>query len=98
MNTVVFEHVRLSDLPAAWRAKLPKTGFAPKSHVTVRIEEDSAVEPAQAQFADDPLFGMWADREDMADVDAYIRKLRAPRFSVEQAQSISDINPSRKGD
>ena len=23
---------------------------------------------------------MWRDREDMADVEAYIRKLRAPRY------------------
>jgi hypothetical protein len=33
MNTVVFEHVRLGELPAAWRDKLPKVGLARKSHV-----------------------------------------------------------------
>ena len=27
-------------------------------------------------------FGMWADREDMTDVDAYVRKLRKPRFKL----------------
>jgi hypothetical protein len=26
------------------------------------------------------LFGMWRDREDMADVEEYVRRLRAPRF------------------
>ena len=36
--------------------------------------------PAEA-FADDPLFGMWRDREDMADVAGYVRKLRASRFN-----------------
>jgi hypothetical protein len=34
-----------------------------------------------AAFADDPLFGMWRDREDMADVSAYIRGMRASRFN-----------------
>lgn len=34
-----------------------------------------------ATFASaDPAFGMWRDRKDMADVEAYVRKLRAPRF------------------
>ena len=27
-----------------------------------------------------PLFGMWRDREDLADVEGYIRRIRAPRF------------------
>ena len=30
---------------------------------------------------DTPMFGMWKDREDMADPVAYIRKLRDARFS-----------------
>jgi hypothetical protein len=35
-----------------------------------------------AAFAnDDPLFGMWRDREDMEDVGAYIRGMRASRFN-----------------
>ena len=29
-----------------------------------------------------PMFGMWKDREDMADVEAYIRKLRKPRYAL----------------
>ncbi|MFP3042775.1 type II toxin-antitoxin system prevent-host-death family antitoxin [Treponema primitia] len=29
--------------------------------------------------ADDELFGMWKNREDMADVDAYVRNLRKGR-------------------
>ena len=28
---------------------------------------------------DHPFFGMWADREDMKDVAAYVRNLRKPR-------------------
>ena len=30
-----------------------------------------------------PAFGMWAGREDMVDVQAYVRKLRAPRYTRE---------------
>lgn len=29
---------------------------------------------------DHPAFGMWKDRRDMADVDAYVRRLRRGRF------------------
>lgn len=84
MNTVVFEHVQVRDLPPAWQAKLGNLLNAGFSKVTVRIEEDPTDSP-DAQFANDPLFGMWRDREDMADVDAYIRAIRAPRFGLDSA-------------
>lgn len=29
---------------------------------------------------DHPAFGMWADREDMKDVHAWLRKIRRPRY------------------
>lgn len=80
MNAIVFEHVQVRDLPPAWQAKLSDLLNAGFSKVTVRIEEDPTESP-DAQFANDPLFGMWRDREDMADVDAHIRAIRAPRFS-----------------
>ncbi len=32
------------------------------------------------RLVDDPAFGMWADREDMKDVDAWLRKIRKPRY------------------
>ena len=36
---------------------------------------------ADTTFAtDDPTFGIWRDRTDVADVQAYLRKLRAPRY------------------
>ena len=73
MNAVIIEHVKISELPAAWRAKLP----APENdHVTVRIEEETS----GLETEENLLFGMWRDREDMTDVEAYINKLRAPRF------------------
>jgi hypothetical protein len=32
------------------------------------------------QAMENPLFGMWRDREDLADVAGYIRRVRAARF------------------
>jgi hypothetical protein len=32
------------------------------------------------RIEDHPFFGMWADRKDMEDVEAYVRKLREPRY------------------
>jgi transcriptional regulator with XRE-family HTH domain len=79
MNAVVFEHVPVAELPEKWRARLTQAGSAT---VTVRIEEEPQATQAQAEdFANDPLFGMWRDREDMADVAGYVRKLRASRFN-----------------
>lgn len=77
MNAVVFEHVPVAKLPAEWRAKLAKL---PGATVTVRIEEE--VQDATVEPVDDPLFGMWSDRKDMADVAGYIRDIRADRFNV----------------
>ena len=88
MNAVVFEHVPVAELPQAWRDKL---GQAADARVTVRIEaEDSAAEAqAAAEFADDPLFGMWRDREDMADVAGYVRRIRASRFNADGSRNES---------
>ena len=77
MNAIVIEHVPVAELPEKWRAKLAKAAGA---LVTVRIEEEAQSQAAE-NFADDPLFGMWRDREDMADVAGYVRKLRASRFN-----------------
>ena len=82
MNAAVLEHVPVNELPAAWRAKLVS---APGDLVTVRIEAE-APNPTQnhsdqSSLADNPLVGMWRDRDDMADVGGYIRKLRASRFN-----------------
>lgn len=80
MSSVVIEHVKVGDLPEAWRDKLPASLEA---RVTVRIEAEAGekADAKKIEEADDLLFGMWRDREDMADVDAYVRKLRAPRYN-----------------
>jgi hypothetical protein len=82
MSTVVFEHVKVTELPEGWRRKLAMPADA---HVTVRIEAEAA--QAAAAFSDDPLFGMWRDREDMADVAAYVRRIRASRFNPDDSQN-----------
>ena len=46
--------------------------------MTVRIEEE-ADQAAAKEEVENPLFAMWRDHADMADVEAYVRKLRAPR-------------------
>jgi antitoxin (DNA-binding transcriptional repressor) of toxin-antitoxin stability system len=38
---------------------------------------------ARMKVADHPFFGMWKDREDMKDVDAYLRNLRKPRYTLD---------------
>ena len=79
MSAIVFQCVPVAELLEKWRAKLSQAGSAT---VTVRIEEEPQASQAQAEdFANDPLFGMWRDREDMADVAGHVRKLRASRFN-----------------
>lgn len=70
MNAIVIEHVAVEELPDAWRAQLCAAGNA---RVTVRIDE----EPGEGGRA---AFGMWRDREDVADAAGYVRQLRVSRF------------------
>ncbi len=80
MNAIVIEHVPVTELPEAWRARLAQST---SETVTVRIEEEAQKPPlALGEFVtDDPAFGIWRDREDMPDVAAYLRSLRAPRYN-----------------
>jgi hypothetical protein len=80
MNAIVFEHVPIAELPPAWREKL---ALMTEQRVTVRIEAENEVlvhtDPVH-DLAANPLFGMWRDRDDMADVVGFVRAVRAPRF------------------
>jgi hypothetical protein len=79
MNAFVFEHVPVAELPPAWREKLAK---ASGTLVTVRIEEEPQAGGSPEEFVtDDPAFGIWRDREDVADVAAYVRRIRQPRYN-----------------
>ncbi len=79
MSSLIIEHCKINELPPQWAQRL---NAAPGQTVTVRIETESVAEftGVDAAFVtDDPAFGIWRDREDMADVDQYVRALRAPR-------------------
>lgn len=80
MNAIVFEHVPIAELPPAWREKL---ALMTEQRVTVRIEAENDVQgnvDSASSLTDNPLFGMWRDRDDMADVADFVRAARAPRF------------------
>jgi hypothetical protein len=80
MNAVVIEHVRVSELPTEWQHKLGKR----EGEVTIRIEQSALTPEEQAAVTaleKNPMFGMWRDREDVADVPAYVRSIRASRFN-----------------
>ena len=79
MNAIVIEHLKIAELPEAWRAKLAEVLGAT---VTVRIEAEAQDAPQAAVLGgDELLFGMWRDRQDMLDVADYIRAIRASRFN-----------------
>ena len=77
MNAVVIEHVKVSELPEDWQTQLHASANA---CVTIRIEEEAESREMTNESTENPLFGMWQDREEMTDVEVYVRKLRAPRF------------------
>jgi hypothetical protein len=80
MNAITIEHVAVAELPQAWRDRL---GQLADARVTVRIEAEQAIgTPGNSDIANNPLFGMWSDREDMANVAAYIHHIRVPRFGA----------------
>jgi len=88
MNAVVFEHVPVAELPQAWRDKLGSAlAGAAGARVTVRIEEELVSAPAEEFVTDDPAFGIWRDREDVADVESYVRRMRAPRFNPDGSRN-----------
>ncbi len=77
----VLDDIVLGDLPNYLEGlKTPLN-----THVRVVIEEvdtstRTQVTKKQRNLKDHPAFGMWADRKDMDDPAAYVRKLREPRY------------------
>ena len=87
MSTLVIEHLKASDLPQQWAQRLKA---APEQTVTVRIEtepEEVGARKVEAFVTDDPAFGIWRDREDTFDVEASVRKLRAPRYNPDGSRN-----------
>ena len=90
MNAIVFEHVPVNELPQAWREKLGRElADAAGARVTVRIEQEPANSAVDETFVtDDPAFGIWRDHEQTADVEGYVRHIRAgPATSSTSHQS-----------
>ena len=78
MSTLVIEHLKASELPSQWVERL---NAKPGQTVTVRIDTEPEATETDADITetfatDDPAFGIWRDREETADVEAYVRKLR----------------------
>jgi hypothetical protein len=90
MSTLVIEHFKASELPQQWAQRLK---VRPEQTVTVRIETEATqtVQPPEAFVTDDPAFGIWRDREDMADVPAFVRRLRAARYSLDGTRQGEDV-------
>ncbi len=36
----------------------------------------------ETPITEDPIFGMWKDREETRDAQAYVRKIREPRYGL----------------
>ena len=90
MSTLVIEHFKASDLPQQWAHRLK---VQPEQTVTVRIETEAAQHtPHRPEpfITEDPAFGMWRVREEMADVPAYLRHLRAPRYAPDSSSQGDD--------
>ena len=49
--------------------------------VPVGVGRDASESPG-VRAQDQPFFGLWKDRDDLADPVAYVRKLRAPRTAA----------------
>ena len=80
MSTLVIEHFKASELPQQWAQRLK---VRPEQTVTVRIETEATqtTHAPESFVTNDPAFGIWRDREDMADVPAFVRQLRATQYS-----------------
>jgi hypothetical protein len=72
-------------LHVAWQAKLKS---ATDAMVTVRLDqEDKKTEQHFHDLSDNPMVGMWSDRDDMRNVAAYVRKLREPRYLADGSRN-----------
>ena len=77
MSAIVFEHVPVEELPVEWRLRL---AAASGERVTVRIESET--DPTVSSPSTNPMFGLWKERADVADVEGYVNGVRAARYSA----------------
>jgi hypothetical protein len=49
-------------------------------YVSSLLQEYQNTVPSVKKRSEQPLIGIWKDREDMQDVENYVRQLRKPRY------------------
>jgi hypothetical protein len=49
-------------------------------YVNFLLQEYRDTSQIAKKRSEQPLIGMWQDREDMQDVESYVRQLRKPRY------------------
>ncbi len=79
---MILEHVHRRDLPAEWTKSL-KDILSSTYRITIEAEsrpEEKSMEQSSKSWRNVPMFGMWKDRDNMADPAEYVRQLRKPRF------------------
>jgi prevent-host-death family protein len=78
----------VTDLRRRTREVLVAVGRGETVVLTYRGEMKALLVPPeqterpQIDIADDPVFGMWKDREETRDAQAFVRKQRRPRFDM----------------
>jgi hypothetical protein len=79
MSILVIEHLKASELPSEWARRLQAR---PEQTVTVRIATEAlaSAEEVTSFTTDDPAFGIWQNYDATTDVEAFARRLRAPRY------------------
>ncbi|HEV2008232.1 MAG TPA: hypothetical protein VGQ88_05855 [Burkholderiales bacterium] len=81
-TTVVFEGVKASELPEAWRRRIKAKA---NEVLTVTIAKRKTKTAAKTAKKPNATFGMWADRADANDPAAYVRALRRPRTTSQRS-------------
>ena len=76
----ILEHIQDDNILEEWTTHVrPKKGE--RFTIIVLTEEERSPPPAAGKkWEDHPAFGMWADRDDMEDVEQYVREIRKPRY------------------
>ena len=64
-------------LEALRRNETVELSYRGKRVGVIQPEPMPEPEPVETPIADEPWFGMWADREDMKDPAAWVRELRS---------------------
>lgn len=76
MNALVLHHLKAEELPIEWAKQLP---IGQRFTITITAEKPQADENEILENAP-PLFGIWQDRSETQDVEAYMHQLRQGRF------------------